>query len=75
MIPRGGVRLSAGPLQAMAGEYTDRVFHRQAIQYWLKPEALGKKIHSKKLYVTDAPGWLDTVTWRKETRLWLLAAG
>lgn len=40
----------------MVSEYTDRVFHRQAIWYWLKAEALTKKGHFKKLYVTVQPG-------------------
>jgi hypothetical protein len=39
----------------MVSEYTDRKIHRQAIWYWLKPEALTKKLHFKKLCVTVEP--------------------
>jgi hypothetical protein len=63
----GAGKQSTGALQAMASEYTDGVFHGQAIWYWLKRQMLWKKSKFKKLCVTDASVWLDTDAAASET--------
>jgi hypothetical protein len=51
----------------MASEYTDGVFHGQAICYRLKRHTLWKKSKFKKLCVTDASVKLDTEAALTET--------
>jgi hypothetical protein len=51
----------------MASEYTDGVFHGQAICYRLKRQTLWKKSKFKKLCVTAPPVSLDTEAGLAET--------
>jgi hypothetical protein len=62
------VRQSGAPLQAMDGQYTDGIFHRQAIPYSLKHQDLRKKsVFEKRLHRQGLPRRFDTARSGGET--------